>query len=634
MKEITKKILAMVLCVLLVMSTGILAFADETGDNVIVTEEPDNDEIKVIPSDANALVLMDAGAQSPKGTPGEVVTVVLTMAVNREYLPTEKYMLRNITVEPNIPKDASVSKWPFDIINASYVRHLDDMSYNSTADVYYDFRISEFATEGVYPLNFTVNATVWREDPVNGTTITEDVKFNLGVWVTVIGDGSLSGITTNFGPLQLAGRNDTGKTIESPIASPGETVTLKVPVINKGGYLTDVTITPVVSSSLEEFPFVADSMNYGCSFSRWSNDTVKTLEYTFKVSDFATTGNKSIKFRATYYENGTPGECTFSAYIYIKNGYEETPETAPSLMVTGYKLFVNEAEVSRLTAGDNAVLRLQIKNNAAYDTVYKNVATLTIADSKTLNYTIGYSDSAYVRSIKPGATAEMDFYLTVRNDAEVGTTSVGITMTYETYDAIAGKATQSIMIPVSQPMDIVIDSPMVYGTPTIDSPTAISLNLVNMGRAKALNVRIMATDGLAMNESYYGGDLLAGGTLSADIEVNPNKIGEFVGKLIVSYEDANGQLYSQEILVPMNVSEETPLVPAENVYDSSAEKSGLPWWIWLIIIILVILLVVFVVLNVLVSKKKKETEENENVGYTEDFGLDYVEEDTLGEEQK
>ena len=79
---------------------------------VSVTDEKPNTDIKVIPSDANALILMDTGAQSPKGVPGQVVKIVLPLAVNKEYLPSEKYMLRNINIYPDVPTDASVSNWP------------------------------------------------------------------------------------------------------------------------------------------------------------------------------------------------------------------------------------------------------------------------------------------------------------------------------------------------------------------------------------------------------------------------------------------------------------------------------------------------------------------------------------------
>ena len=70
--------------------------SDDSSNNT-VNEKP-NTSVTITPSNANALVLMDVGAQSPKGVPGDVVEVVLPIAVNREYLPSENYTLRNITV--------------------------------------------------------------------------------------------------------------------------------------------------------------------------------------------------------------------------------------------------------------------------------------------------------------------------------------------------------------------------------------------------------------------------------------------------------------------------------------------------------------------------------------------------------
>ena len=150
---------------------AVLDDEDDSGSSGIpIEDEKPNTDIKIIPSDANALILMDTGAQSPRGVPGQVVKIVLPLAVNKEYLPSEKYMLRNINIYPDVPTDTSVSNWPFELIYASDVQHLKDMSYNSTAEVWYEFKISEFASKGRYAVPFKVNVTVWREDAVNGTS--------------------------------------------------------------------------------------------------------------------------------------------------------------------------------------------------------------------------------------------------------------------------------------------------------------------------------------------------------------------------------------------------------------------------------------------------------------------------------
>lgn len=65
-----------------------------------------------------------------------------------------------------------------------------------------------------------------------------------------------------------------------------------------------------------------------------------------------------------------------STYVYITNGYVapiEKAETAMSVMVSGYKLFVNGAEVSGLMAGDDATIRLTLINNAKKDTSLKTL---------------------------------------------------------------------------------------------------------------------------------------------------------------------------------------------------------------------------------------------------------------------
>lgn len=577
-----------------------------------VEDEKPNTDITVTPSDANALILMDVGAQSPKGEPGDVVTVVLPVAVNKEYLPSEKYMLRNINVYPDIPTDNGVANWPFDIINASDVRHLKDMSYNSTAEIYYDFRISQFAEKGVYPVNFKVNATVWRYDDVNGTSITEDVTFSLGVYVTIVDDGNLSGVTTTFGSLQVAGSNVNGS-YAIPTGVPKQTITMRVPVVNVGGTLTNVTVGPVVSTSLDEFPFVAEATNYNRFYDSWESGEIKYLDYTFTVSPFATSGNKAIKFKASYYENSAAAEGTFSTQFTVSDGYDAS---AMSVMVKKYQLYVDGTEVSGLMAGEETELWLTLVNNSRTDTAKKVVSNLVFTNAPGLMLCVGASDTAYADSIKPGGTVTMKYKIMAKQDAEVGAATLGVSLTYETTEAVAGKAAQNIMLPVSQVMELTAGTPEVYGTPTKGKETTISIPLTNMGRAKALNIRVLASDGFTADAPAYVGDLLAGGSTSADVTVSFSKVGNFTGRLILQYEDANGQSYSQEVPVTVNVADEAEMTEA---VSDNVQKGGIGshWWLWLLIFLLVLILIVAVICFVLYLKKRKN--ENPEEEETDDF---------------
>lgn len=597
--------------------------SDSGSSGIPVEDEKPNTDIKIIPSDANALVLMDVGAQFPKGVPGQVVKIVLPLAVNKEYLPSEKYMLRNINIWPDVPSDTSVSNWPFELIYTSDLQHLKDMSYNSTAEVWYEFKISEFASKGRYAVPFKVNATVWREDAVNGTTITEDVTFKITAYVTVTDDGNMSGVTTSFGSLQVAGTNVDGS-YTVPTGTPNQTISMRIPVINVGGTLTGVTVTPVVSTSLDEFPFVVTSTNYSQYFSYWASGEIKYLDYTFTVSPFATSGNKSIKFKATYFENSAPAEGSFSTQFTVIDGYDAS---AMSVMVQSYKLYVDDTEVSGLMAGEETELRLTLINNSKYDTAKKIISSLVFTNSPGLTLCVGGTDTAYADSIKPGGTTILKYKIMAKQDAEVGPAMLGINLTYETTEAVAGKAAQNIMLPVSQKMDVLAGTPEVYGTLSKDKEATISVPLTNMGRAKAMNIRVLATDGMTASTPCYVGDLLAGGSTSADVTVGFSKIGAFVGKMILQYEDANGETYTQDISVPLSVAESSADADANSV---STQKSGTGshWWLWLIVILLV-LFIIAVIIYVIIRYQRGEigpgavnTDGGEPDNFDDDFDAD------------
>lgn len=591
-------------------STGTSGSTTTSGSTSTSGSSTNSTNVKVTPSNANALLLMDAGAQSPKAVPGQEVEVVLTLAVNREYLPSEKYVLRNITIQPDIPKDSTKDTWPFDIIDASKVRHLDDMSYNSTAEVWYKFSVSQFAKEGVYPINFKVNATVWRQDSVNGTDITEDVAFTLNVFLTVTDNGDMSGVVSKIGPLNVAGRENTA--ISSPTGSPGETIVVSMPIVNKGGTLENVTVSPVVTGDLETFPFVAQDINYGRELGRMENGTRQQVDWIFTISPYATTGNKIVTFRATYEENGVYGECTFTGYIYVKNGY--TQNTAASLMVENYTMYVNDNQVDNLEAGNDAVLKVTLKNNAAKNAVYKTVATLKLADSTSLILSPGYADAAYVRSIPAGQTAEIEYHISARASAAVGPSTATIGLTYEISEkdgAVAGSATSTIQIPIKQQMDLQIDTPVVYGTPVQDEPLAVSLNIVNLGRSRAYNVRVVGMDGISLQDSYFGGDILAAGTLNADFQVIPNKSGNYTGTIVVQYEDADGEQYTQSVDLPLDAADADAIsTEALSTDVETNKKSGSHLWVW-ILILLILILAAVVGWYLLIYKKKQQTAEIE-----------------------
>ena len=527
-----------------------------------------NDNDKVVSSNVHALLIADAGVSAPTAKPGENAEILMPLVVNREYLPSDLYFLRNITIEPSIPTTIKdIGNWPFDITSISYVRHLDDMTYNSRADVEYSIPVSQTAKKGVYPIDFTIWATVWRYDEMNGTDIQEDVKFTVTIYVNVTEDGADSGVTSDLGALTTVSVDEDGQHIAAPRGNAGQRITFTLPLVNRGKNLTEITIAPKVSSNLNECPFVVEQTNYGQTIPDMAPGDTVMVEFDFQLSPYATQGNKPVTFECTYKENGTQKTCEVTSFVYVVYGYEE-PNTAsaPPVHIESYSLTVDGQPVNQLFAGDEAILSMTIRNDDQNVNARKVRIGASI-DTKVLLFTMGETDTKYVDVIESGKSADISYKITVANEAAEGPTNFSVTLNYETWEVTQASASQTLPLSVKQPVRVEVGEPTIYDSDAKpEEPIAMSLNIVNKGRSKIYNVSIdVEGKGLSMYEDYYGGDVLPAAKLNPDILVSSTTAGKCSGNLLVHYEDSEGEAYTETVPVSFTVAEQ-PVVqqPEQN----------------------------------------------------------------------
>ena len=527
-----------------------------------------NDNDKVVSSNVHALLIADAGVSAPTAKPGENAEILMPLVVNREYLPSDLYFLRNITIEPSIPTTIKdIGNWPFDITSISYVRHLDDMTYNSRADVEYSIPVSQTAKKGVYPIDFTIWATVWRYDEMNGTDIQEDVKFTVTIYVNVTEDGADSGVTSDLGALTTVSVDEDGQHIAAPRGNSGQRIKFTLPLVNRGKNLTEITIAPKVSSNLYECPFVVEQTNYGQTIPDMAPGDTVMVEFDFQLSPYATQGNKPVTFECTYKENGTQKTCEVTSFVYVVYGYEE-PNTAsaPPVHIESYSLTVDGQPVNQLFAGDEAILSMTIRNDDQNVNARKVRIGASI-DTKVLLFTMGETDTKYVDVIESGKSADISYKITVANEAAEGPTNFSVTLNYENWEVTQASASQTLPLIVKQPVRVEVGEPTIYDSDAKpEEPIAMSLNIVNKGRSKIYNVSIdVEGKGLSMYEDYYGGDVLPAAKLNPDILVSSTTAGKCSGNLLVHYEDSEGEAYTETVPVSFTVAEQ-PVVqqPEQN----------------------------------------------------------------------
>lgn len=527
-----------------------------------------NDNDKVVSSNVHALLIADAGVSAPTAKPGENAEILMPLVVNREYLPSDLYFLRNITIEPSIPTTIKdIGNWPFDITSISYVRHLDDMTYNSRADVEYSIPVSQTAKKGVYPIDFTIWATVWRYDEMNGTDIQEDVKFTVTIYVNVTEDGADSGVTSDLGALTTVSVDEDGQHIAAPRGNSGQRIKFTLPLVNRGKNLTEITIAPKVSSNLNECPFVVEQTNYGQTIPDMAPGDTVMVEFDFQLSPYATQGNKPVTFECTYKENGTQKTCEVTSFVYVVYGYEE-PNTAsaPPVHIESYSLTVDGQPVNQLFAGDEAILSMTIRNDDKNVNARKVRIGASI-DTKVLLFSMGETDTKYVDVIESEKSADISYKITVANEAAEGPTNFSVTLNYENWEVTQASASQTLPLIVKQPVRVEVGEPTIYDSDAKpDEPIAMSLNIVNKGRSKIYNVSIdVEGKGLSMYEDYYGGDVLPAAKLNPDILVSSTTAGKCSGNLLVHYEDSEGEVYTETVPVSFTVAEQ-PIVqqPEQN----------------------------------------------------------------------
>lgn len=527
-----------------------------------------NDNDKVVSSNVHALLIADAGVSAPTAKPGENAEILMPLVVNREYLPSDLYFLRNITIEPSIPTTIKdIGNWPFDITSISYVRHLDDMTYNSRADVEYSIPVSQTAKKGVYPIDFTIWATVWRYDEMNGTDIQEDVKFTVTIYVNVTEDGADSGVTSDLGALTTVSVDEDGQHIAAPRGNSGQRIKFTLPLVNRGKNLTEITIAPKVSSNLNECPFVVEQTNYGQTIPDMAPGDTVMVEFDFQLSPYATQGNKPVTFECTYKENGTQKTCEVTSFVYVVYGYEE-PNTAsaPPVHIESYSLTVDGKPVNQLFAGDEAILSMIIRNDDKNVNARKVRIGASI-DTKVLLFSMGETDTKYVDVIESEKSADISYKITVANEAAEGPTNFAVTLNYENWEVTQASASQTLPLIVKQPVRVEVGEPTIYDSDAKpDEPIAMSLSIVNKGRSKIYNVSIdVEGKGLSMYEDYYGGDVLPAAKLNPDILVSSTTAGKCSGNLLVHYEDSEGEAYTETVPVSFTVAEQ-PVVqqPEQN----------------------------------------------------------------------
>lgn len=530
-------------------------------------------------------------------------------------------------------------------------------------------------TTGKLTLN-SVEATAGvlnKDITVEGETSTELGKYNSVIDVVFQGiyKGTISGSAIEIFKLKLTYTDANGKdysvernesytftAIEQPSPSPdpskpaaafrlssydpnglivttasgknGGKVLVRLPLMCVSGPVMNIKVAPKLSTSLDEFPFAIERVDYTVGYNGFINaNQIIEFQFDMRFADKVTAGVKKVDFTVTYErgwgsaEGSSTESCDVSLYVNVTKGYEaagetpggETTQTLPKLVVDSYS-FSEE----KIYAGETFTLTFTVRNTSNEEDTKSILVTMTNnADTGKLTPAEG-SNTLYIDKLAKGESKTMTMSIATAPDTEAKAYEIKLDFEYEgtkTRPATLAKGESSASIPVTvmQKIRLKIDDPTVDGEAMEGESVPVYFSLYNMGRSPIYNCMVTVEgDGLSLEDSFFQGTVAAGNSMRADLSIITATPGQIDGEIVISYEDSLEEKMEERLPLSLYVTEAYNPDANGDMDDpgyvdqptiggmDDPSSSGTPVWIW---IALGVVVAAAIVVAIILLKKKR-----------------------------
>lgn len=223
-----------------------------------------------------------------------------------------------------------------------------------------------------------------------------------------------------------------------------------------------------------------------------------------------------------------------------------TGSSKPKLIIENY-----EYGGEHVLAGEPYDLKLYIKNTSTSNDTRNIKVTLTSEDN--VFTPIDSSSSFFINEIKAGEVYEHNIQLKTKIDSSVKIYSLTVKMQYEdgkgnAYDAQENpyEESEALSIAVAQPVRLETAELIVPFETYVGQPFYIEQEFYNMGKATMYNMMVKLEGPQSNEGSYFVGNFEAGRSEYYSAQAFPMEEGSFEGKLVYTFEDALGNVSTQE----------------------------------------------------------------------------------------
>ena len=486
-------------------------------------------------------------------------------------------------------------------------------------------------------LSFKFSTTISIDNEGNG--VTGDVTISANVTMTL---GENGGTTPSPDPskpaaaFRLSSYDPNGLIVTTASGKNGGKVLVRLPLMCVSGPVMNIKVAPKLSTSLDEFPFALERVDYTVGYNGFINaNQIIEFQFDMRFADKVTAGVKKVDFTVTYErgwgsaEGSSTESCDVSLYVNVTKGYEaagetpggETTQTLPKLVVDSYS-FSEE----KIYAGETFTLTFTVRNTSNEEDTKSILVTMTNnADTGKLTPAEG-SNTLYIDKLAKGESKTMTMSIATAPDTEAKAYEIKLDFEYEgtkTRPATLAKGESSASIPVTvmQKIRLKIDDPSVDGEAMEGESVPVYFSLYNMGRSPIYNCMVTVEgDGLSLEDSFFQGTVAAGNSMRADLSIITATPGQIDGEIVISYEDSLEEKMEERLPLSLYVTEAYNPDANGDMDDpgfidqptiggmDDPSSSGTPVWIW--IALGVVVAAAIVVAIILLKKKRAKTLED------------------------
>lgn len=274
----------------------------------------------------------------------------------------------------------------------------------------------------------------------------------------------------------------------------------------------------------------------------------------------------------------------------------------------------NSLSGQRILAGKEKEFLTVFENTSESDSIYNLKVTLKPADNSISLVT----SSFYFSRVYPQETISMETTAAAGTDAVSGKQTVTFSFEYENEKGTVYNASEDVILEIYQPAQAVLGgftiASKVYSQETIDA----GLQVRNTGKSDIYNVKVeLKAEGLFATEAVQAGTLEAGASFDGSVriyvgnknmksisqfdgEAGEDAYGQTAGKLILTYEDAYGEVYTQ-------TQEFTTVIEKPQMVELEVEKEEAEtneWYGAVLVLVTLLFILILCVMELRLRKSK------------------------------